>query len=122
MDSAKYQRIQKLGAIFYQLRHQKTLSTLDRLTLELLQEMSSDYDRCLDLFEFLTKIKVGETAETKAIAAAVGIGKETAVQTLRALREGGFKFEIETSTANHYRCLDLPKSSMLLYLIQRRKK
>lgn len=115
MDAGKYARLQAWGGIFQLLRTQRKLSTLERMTLELLRQSSNDFDRCLHLFDYLSKLE--EPTSTPDLAKALGLGNETLVQTLRALKEGGFEFKISVSTANWYEPLEIPPSSMLRYLI-----
>lgn len=118
MDARKYDRLKKWGGIFQQLRNQRTLSTGEKLMLELLAALGNDYDRCLQLFDFLQKID--EPIDTSSIAIALQIGKESMIQTLRALREGGFELEFYASTSNWYEPLKIPQSSMLQWLISKR--
>lgn len=116
MDADKYQRLKAWGGIFQQLRYQRTLSTLEKLTLSLLRQHSNDYDRCLRLFDHLLRLE--QPLPTPDIAKDLGLSVQTLVQMLRALREGGFEFQISLSTANWYDRLEIPKSSMLRYLIE----
>ncbi len=115
MDEGKYYRLQKLGGIFQQLRNQQRLSTLEKLTLEVLEDINTDYLKCLNLFGIMANLT--EATSTRDIAILFEVSPQTMTQTLRALKEGGFDFKITMSTANWYDPLIIPENSMLQYLI-----